>query len=56
MDLNDTEVIDFNALADTGVTQVRIGLATEIVIGSFEAANDRLVFNGLAGDNVVIQS
>jgi Ca2+-binding RTX toxin-like protein len=37
---------------DNGVITVS-GLATDVTISGFEAANDRLVINGLGGDDVI---
>jgi Ca2+-binding RTX toxin-like protein len=62
MDLNDTEIIDFNAfggadqivvndLSGTDVTEVRIDLAA--AAGGGDGAADRVVVNGTHGDDVI---
>ena len=41
-----------NVTDNNGVVTVS-GLATDVTITGFEAANDRIVINGLGGDDVI---
>jgi Ca2+-binding RTX toxin-like protein len=51
--VNGTSGDDVAVLSLRGGALVVSGLGAEVVIDGFEAANDRLVFNGLAGNDVV---